>query len=395
MTETALAAPALADSTSLAIRQSIEQINGALTEFDKITAGLAALEEAHPSNLACNVDTSKGMKEAIAGRAAWRDPRIAVEKARKAGKAPVLTLGRDIDKRAAYLSDKLIAGESNYDEQIKAEEARKQVERDRLAAEEQRRVAELLNRVTELHGAVAAAAHCTAAQIQEHIQDLVKVPVDATFQEFEQQASEAKASTLDKLRNMHAAAVEREAEAARMVAERAELERLRAEQAERERAERARIAAEQRAEADRLAVERRQLEAEQTASRAEQARLDAVAAAQRREADEKAFAEREGAARAAAAERAEADRIAREAREAEERRLSVERDALRREQQEAAEAKRVAEEAKRWADQQVREAAPQMLDALLQWRTAEEQNDDDELQNARVSRDIAIVAAMA
>ena len=38
-------------------------------------------------------------------------------------------------------------------------------------------------------------------------------------------------------------------------------------------------------------------------------------------------------------------------------------------------------------------AAPDMIDALMQWKRAEQNNDPVELQNARVSRDIAIAKA--
>ena len=81
-TETIERAPS---ATALAIRASLDQLDGALAEFEAIEAGFAALEAAHPANLACDVTSPKGMREAIAGRAAWRDPRIATEKARKAG----------------------------------------------------------------------------------------------------------------------------------------------------------------------------------------------------------------------------------------------------------------------------------------------------------------------
>ena len=90
----------------------------------------------HPIDLVFDVSTTKGMAEAIAHRAAWRDPRITVEKFRKAAKAPVLTLGKDIDARAAWLTDQLLLGETPVHEQIKAEEARKAQEKaDREAAE--------------------------------------------------------------------------------------------------------------------------------------------------------------------------------------------------------------------------------------------------------------------
>lgn len=340
------------DATALAIRKSLEQVEGALTEFDKISAGLAALETSHPKNLACDVTSPKGMKEAVAGRAAWREPRIAVEKARKAAKAPVLALGRDIDARASYITDRLIEGEANYDDQIKAEEARREAEKQRKAEEEVRRTDAIQRRIACIN-VPPQVAKSTAAEIANDIAELVARVIGDDFQEFKGHAEAAKDAALVVLRQMHAAAVEREAEAERIKAERAELERLRAEQAERDRAERARIDAEQRAEADRLAADRRVLEQQQALARAEQSRLDAEAAAARRRADE-----------AAAAERAEQDRAARETREAEQRRIDTERAALRREQIEAAEAARREEEAKRAAEAQMRDAAQQMLDAL-------------------------------
>ncbi|MCT9071224.1 hypothetical protein N6G06_07585 [Cupriavidus gilardii] len=135
----------------------------------------------------------------------------------------------------------------------------------------------------------------------------------------------------------------------------------------------------------------------------------------------------------AAAKRAEEERQAREAREAEERRLAearaaqeaelrAQREAQERElaaqrERQAAEAKRLAEERaalehqqreaeeqrrreeaqaraeKDAADAQIRRTAPQMLDALMQWRYAEQTKDKVELENARKARDAAIEAA--
>ena len=91
----------------------IASVSSEVAKFDGIAAGLAALEKAHPKDIACDVTTTAGMKQAIAGRAAWREPRIAVEKARKAAKAPVLELGRAIDTFAKELETKLLAGESH------------------------------------------------------------------------------------------------------------------------------------------------------------------------------------------------------------------------------------------------------------------------------------------
>ena len=108
-------------------RQNIEAVQTAVVEFDRIEAGIAAIEAAHPKSVACDLSSPAGMRQAIAGRAAWRTPRLLAEKTRVAAKAPVLALGREIDAFAKRLEARLIEGERNYDEQIKADEQRRDV----------------------------------------------------------------------------------------------------------------------------------------------------------------------------------------------------------------------------------------------------------------------------
>jgi hypothetical protein len=90
--------------------------------------------------------------------------------------------------------------------------------------------------------------------------------------------------------------------------------------------------------------------------------------------------------------RAERERQASEA-----KRLADERAALERQQREAEEARQREQKEREAhaaaADKQVRDAAPLMLDALRQWKHAEETGDADELENARAARDQAITAA--
>lgn len=344
-----------ASATALAIRTSLEQLDGALAEFEKIEAGFAELEAAHPSNLACDVTTTKGMKEAIAGRAAWRDPRIATENARKAGKAPVLALGRDIDARAAALTERLKVGESNYDDQIKVEERRK------AAEAEEKRLAEIKRR--EAQSAILAGIRQrafdmqgkTAHAISGALVDLHKLQTEdcGVDRDYDNLALVAFTETREKLRDMHQAAIEREAEdAARkaeaeaLAKERAELAKLRAEQDARDRAAREALAAQQReadairakadaearalrdAEEGRLRAERAEQQAKLDAERAElrkaqdeadriarEMRLAAEKARQEKEAIE--HAERLAAQRREEAERAHAAQLAREKAEAE------------------------------------------------------------------------------
>lgn len=141
MSTTSTAASAVTE-----IAADIETVRTAVGGIDKIAAGLAAIEQAYPKDVIIgDIQTTKGMAKAIEARAAWRDPRIAVEKARKAAKAPVLALGKAIDGFAFGLEAKLRAGEEHYDAQIKAEEQRKaaekaerdRIERERVARHEQ------------------------------------------------------------------------------------------------------------------------------------------------------------------------------------------------------------------------------------------------------------------
>jgi len=329
------------NATAVAIRKSLEQIDGALVEFEKIEAGFADLEAAHPSNLACDVTTTKGMKEAIAGRAAWREPRIATEKARKAGKAPVLALGKDLDARAAAITERLEAGEANYHEQIKVEEFRKaaEAEEKRLAEVKRREsqslaLAAIRNRSFAVQG--KSANVISGAIVTLHTDEAEGFGLDRDYSALGKIAVD---ETREKLRDMHQAAIEREAEdAARkaeaeaLAKERAELQRLRAEQDARDREAREKLDAERR-EADAIrakadAEARALRDAEEARLRAEraehQAKLDAERAELRKAQDEadrvtraaqaaaiKANQEKEAAAHAeriAAQQREEAER---------------------------------------------------------------------------------------
>lgn len=359
------------------LTDNIKTVSSEVSKFDAIAAGIAALEKDHPQNVACDCTTSAGMKQAIAGRAAWRAPRLAVEQARKAAKAPVLELGRKIDAFAKDLTTKLLAGESNYDDQIKAEEFRREQEKAAKAEAERQRVQAHHDRINnDLRFAAAAVAGASADRIAAVLADIEAIQIDDGFEEFRPLAQAAKDETVAQLRGLlertleaekEAARLkaEQEAEAARLAAEREELSRLRAEQAKRDEEDRARQAEAARIERERMAAERAALEAEQAAARAEQQRLDAEAAERRRIADE-----------AAATERAEADRIAREQREAEQRRVSAEAAELRRKQEAEAAERRKAEEAERarlLAEFEAREraqarlhsAAQKLFDALI------------------------------
>lgn len=270
------------------ISSGIDAVRTHVGAFDAIAAGIAEIEAQHPLDVIVgDIQTTKGLTRAIESRAAWRDPRIRVEKARKEAKAPLLALGKTIDAFAADLEGKLRQGEEHYDRQIKAEEARKaaekaerdRIERARIEAHERR-----------LDGIRASAAvmppSLTSAEISGRIAALEAVEIDETWDEYADRARVAKRLALQFMQDAHAAAVEREAESARLEAARAELAEQRRllteqeaavarerEEIERQRAEideRARAAAEAaaKAEQEQIAAQEAQQKGRQPAEQA-------------------------------------------------------------------------------------------------------------------------------
>jgi hypothetical protein len=249
----------------------IEQVSQALAGFDAVSAGIAELRTRY-AGVVYDVTTPDGMADAKAARQAVREPRYEVERICKAAKAPIIALGKKLDADAARITAEIEKIEAPIDRQIKAEEARKEAERQAKIAAEERRVRDIQTRVAELRGNQMLTPASGSALIAQHITDLETIAVDESFEEFREQAADAKAGGLARLRELHGAALAHEAEQVRLAAERAELARLRAEQEARDRAERERIAAERReqeaaaaAEAERLAAERAELERQRAA----------------------------------------------------------------------------------------------------------------------------------
>ena len=154
-----------------ALTTSLEVVKGKVAEFDKISAGLAAIEKEHPKDVVCDVTTREGMKQAVAGRAAWRDPRVALEKVRQAAKAPVLALGREIDGFAKALEATLLEGEENYDRQIKVETEKKKRDEEAKAKAEADRIVEAERLAKEVEAQKIALER---AELERQRQELAK-----------------------------------------------------------------------------------------------------------------------------------------------------------------------------------------------------------------------------
>jgi hypothetical protein len=375
----------------------------AIVEYNRTEAKLADLRN-RLQGVIFEVAKPSGDKAARAARQECVSLRSELERTRAGFKAPALAFGKKIDTGAKRLEAEILALEEPIDAQIKADEERREKERQAKAA----RIERLQAEIEAIRAQAAAGAFADSAdEIRALLAACEATDVsEAVFAEFATPARLAKEQSAAALRQTLAKRIELDAEAARIAAERAELERLRAEAAARERAERERVEREQAAERERLAAERRRLDEEraaererervaqlaierqQAAARAEQERIDREAAAERARLDAEAAAARRAAEEAAAQARAEADRLAREAREVEERKHAAELAALRRQQVEEAEAARRAQAERDAAAERVRQAAPLMLSTLRALQTSMAADSGD-----RVAIDKAVSAA--
>lgn len=305
----------------------------AIAEYSPTEAALADLRQRY-KDVVFDVTTTKGMEIARKGRAEIRSIRVALEAKRVEIKAPALERCRLIDAEAKRITAALSELEEPIDALIKTEEQRKERERAEREAREKERIAAIQTRITDFGSHAASMAGKTSEAIGAEIVIVEQTVIDDTFGEFKVQATVALEASIGKLRELHAAAVAQEEEAARLKAEREELARLRAEQEQRDRETKAKAEAEQRQRDEEERQRRAKIEADERAAR------DRIEAQERE----------------ARLKRDEEDRIAREKREAEERearkrqaeedaRLKAERDRLEAERHEAEERERKAREA--------------------------------------------------
>ncbi|WP_186211269.1 hypothetical protein [Burkholderia gladioli] len=383
-------------------------------------------------------------REQVHGAAmALRTARTDIEKAGKAARDDANAFSKAVIAEANRLvaitepeEKRLLALRQAWDDEREAEkEAKRQAEAMRVAA-----IRERIDVIRALAARmVGRPSFAVAAEIEAL--EVLDISLDR-FQELTGEAEAARGATLDKLRELHAAAVAHEAEEARLAAERDELARQRAELAEQQRQEAEARAARERQEAAARAeqerIDRERLEAEEAARRAQQEREDAerreaLAAEEARLAEQRAEMERR---------QAELDRAEREQREREEaaaREMAAEAERIERERVEQARAENraamlapeptggnwtaksgcvvtdvpipgcvgggfddvehyggylIAESIYRPADGHVLAAARDMFDALRQWQHAERTGDAEELANARAARDAAIERAI-
>ncbi len=244
-----------------------------IVEYNETAAALAELKNKYGTVF--DVQTTKGLAAAREARAEVRGYRVALEKLRVEIKAPALERTRLIDEEAKRITAALLEIEEPIDAAIKAEETRKVEEKAAKERAEQARVAAIQARINAIRHCYTAAVNKTAAEITtaiEQIEAMALAPDD--FAEFMPEAKAAQDETRAALIILLSQQIAKEAEQARVIAEREELARLRKQEEERK-AEQARIDAEAKAKADEQAAEiRKAQEAEAARIAAAQKELD-------------------------------------------------------------------------------------------------------------------------
>lgn len=281
-----------------------------VAEYSDTARGLAELRQ-QLEGVEFDCTTTEGDKLARESRRALVSLRTTLEAKRKELKAPLLDRAKLIDNEAKRITSEIVDLELPIDEQIKAEEARREAIRAERARIEQVRIGGHKARIQAMRDRALEYLGAPASMIEQAIAEAGVVGGD--FEEFQHEAEAAHAAMLEKLTELLEHARERERHQAELRAQREEQERRRQE------------------EEARLAAEREKLERERAEQEARIAEKVRIAEEERRESEEAARRERE---RIAAEQKAEADRIA--AAQAERERAIAAREA---------EFRRVAEEA--------------------------------------------------
>jgi hypothetical protein len=228
----------------------------AIVRFTRTEAALAELR-ARFKDAAFDLTTTAGDTAARQARRELVSLRTGLDKRRKELKLPAVEFGRKIDSEASRLTTEIVALEEPIDQQIKADEQRREEQRlARIRAEEERQEAHR-QRITDITNVAVRAAGMSSSEIAEKIALVTRITIGDDFEEFSAPAINAKAETLVKLQELQAAAVKSEEQAAENERNRvrlAELEAADIARRQREAAEAdARREAEQKAELKRKA----------------------------------------------------------------------------------------------------------------------------------------------
>lgn len=203
-----------------------------LAQFSEAQQAITALASRY-QNVAFDVTTPKGMREAVAARADLRDNgRLFLTRAEKRIKGEVNDLKRVMAEKVEELVAIVQPVEDAVDAQIKAEEQRKAAEKAELARIEGERVAAHQASLEKLRGYVAQAKGQPLEKIERAIEVLAATIVGPEWQEFAGQAEDLRQSVVSELRGLaelERQRLENERQAALVTAERAALQKEREE----------------------------------------------------------------------------------------------------------------------------------------------------------------------
>lgn len=201
-----------------------------------------------------------------------KNARVAIEKTGKTARDDANAFSKAViaeEKRLIAIispeEDRLLGLRNEYDRKV--EEERQERER-----KERERVASIRQRIEGIKALPLESANDPSQQLHQTIHDLTDFAIDDGFAEFQEEAAAAKWDAIEALKKLWDAAKAREAEAARLLAERERLEAERQAEAARQQAEREQMEAQRQAEEARLQAERDKLAAER---KAEEDRLQA------------------------------------------------------------------------------------------------------------------------
>lgn len=188
----------MTEGTDLVVAASAAVQDG-IAEISAVRQGIEDLKTKY-ANAVFDVSVTDGMEKAKAARQEIRKPRYAVERTRKESKSKLAALGKSIDSEAANITAALLALEVPIDDQIKAEEKRKEDERQQKIVAEQRRQEAIRAALAGISG-LPATTKRTVESLTASIEILEScVPGEAVFQEQLEYATELHATTLATLK---------------------------------------------------------------------------------------------------------------------------------------------------------------------------------------------------
>jgi hypothetical protein len=169
------------------------------------------------AGVAFAVATVKGMDEATKARAAIREHRYAIQTLQKSGSKLLGAMQRQFNSRCEEIVGEVEALEEPIDKQIKAEEARKAMERALREKAEAERKQKHMDAIAAINALVQLADGRSAEDIDAIARGLRDTPVGESFEEFHGMAQQAWDATLQRLQAM---ADDARREAAELAAER-------------------------------------------------------------------------------------------------------------------------------------------------------------------------------